>query len=124
MTDRDDTAYQKKYGAWAGFPQGHKPDFDCCCEAVVPNERGARGHQCRNKRGYGPGEAYCKTHDPAAVRARAAKSQADYNAKTNARRYEWYGKHFFKTLEEIANGHNDARGLAQEVIAKFKAGAR
>jgi len=36
------------------------------------------------------------------------------------RRYEWHGKTFFAAIKQIADGHNDARGLAQEVVDKFE----
>ncbi len=126
MTERDNTAYPERYGQWGGNPRGFAPNYERCCAEVTPNERGggARRHQCNNKRGYGPGLAYCKTHNPDAVAAKRAERQAAYDAKWEARRYEWHGREFFNALDQIANGHNDARGLAQEIIAKFKEGER
>lgn len=120
--ERDNSAYPKSYGAWAGDPAGNAPDFDHCCVGVWSNERWSRHSQCSKKRGYGPGKAYCKIHDPASVKARQEKAEADANAKWNSQRYSFHGRAFYSALEEIANGHNDARGLAAEVIAKFKAG--
>lgn len=119
------TLHKKSYGAWAGFPSGHAPDLTRCCEEVTYYIGGWPKHkQCTRKCGHGPMGAYCKQHDPVAVKERQEKANADYRAKANAERYKWYGPTFFKALEEIAAGHNDARGLAQEVIAKFKEGER
>jgi hypothetical protein len=118
-------AYEEKYGAWAGFTNGHKPDFArCCVEVTDYSTRWPRYHQCSKKRGHGPDGAYCKQHDPEAVKARRDASTARSNEKMNKERYGWYGRKFFGALQKIAEGHNDARGLAQEVVAEFKAGER
>lgn len=114
--------YRETYGAWAGFPAGHPADYARCCEPVWTNERWSRQHQCNRKRGHGPDGAYCKQHDPVAARARRGAADARSTAQWNARRYEFHGRTFFDALLKIAEGHNDARGLAQEVIAKFKDG--
>lgn len=120
----DNSAYQSRYGAWAGRPNGAAPDFSLCCEEVWPSQRGEMHHQCRKKRGHGPGEAYCKTHNPEAVKARKEAANEEYRVKTNKMRYSWNGRVFFNALQQIADGHNDARGLAQEVIAEFKKGEK
>lgn len=114
--------YKKSYGAWAGFPSGHKPDLSRCCEGVWSRERWARQYQCTKPRGHGPDGAYCKQHDPAVAEARKAAVDARDKAKWNAARYGTHGRTFFNALLKIAEGHNDARGLAQEVLATFKAG--
>jgi len=114
--------YKAKYGAWAGNPAGHKPDLTRCCEPVWTKDRWSRETQCSRPRGHGPGGAYCKQHDPAAVKARSAASTARYNEQFNKQRYNSHGRTFYDALVAIANGHNDARGLAQEVIDKFNAG--
>lgn len=126
VTERDNTAYRERYGQWGGQPQGTPPDYERCCVNVVPDERGgaARAHQCHKKRGYGPGLAYCKQHDPDAVKARRDAADEKWRLEQNAKRYQWHGREFYDALEQIANGHNDARGLAQEIIDKFKAGER
>lgn len=115
--------YKNKYGAWAGMPQGHKPDMALCCAEVADNSmRWPHYHQCSKKRGHGPDGAYCKQHDPDVVKARDAASAARATAKWNKERYQWYGRTFFDALVKIAEGHNDARGFAQEVIDEFKKG--
>ena len=112
--------YEKSYGAWAGNRAGRKPDFTRCCESVSADSWHFR--QCSRKRGYGPDGAYCKQHDPAAVKAKREEQTRKYNADYNKRRMEWKSRTFFDALELIANGHNDARGLAQAVIEEFKKG--
>lgn len=113
------TRYKEKYGAWAGFTAGHKPDFALCCEEVSDRERWARRHQCSKKRGYGPDGAYCKQHDPEAVKARQAASDARGKEAWRKRMLEAYGCTFFDVLTKIADGHNDARGLAKEAVDRF-----
>ena len=114
--------YKEAYAAWTGNPEGNRPDYARCCQAVWSRDRWSKGDQCVRKRGYGPDGAYCKQHDPAAVKARNEAKKTHYNAKWNATRYEMHGRTFFNALVKIAEGHNDARGLAQEVIDIFKKG--
>lgn len=103
----------------------NKPDFArCCFEVVSYHTNWPSYHQCSRKRGHGPDGAYCKQHDPKAVESREAVSKAANAKKWNQERYQWSGRIFFDALLKIAEGHNDARGLAQEVIAKFKEGER
>lgn len=116
------TLYKKAYGAWAGFPEGHKPDYSLCCEEISTNERWSKQYQCGRKRGHGPDGAYCKQHDPEAVKARREATDAKQREKWNVKRYEIHGRTFFEALEKIAAGHNDARGLAQAVIDTFRDG--
>lgn len=114
--------YKSKYGAWAGMPAGHKPDFKRCCEEVASRERWTRFSQCNRPRGHGPDNAYCKQHDPEAVKARREAADARANEAWRKRRLEWYGSSFYDALVKIAEGHNDARGLAQKIIDKFQEG--
>ncbi|MFA5897664.1 MAG: hypothetical protein WC829_00995 [Hyphomicrobium sp.] len=58
------------------------------------------------------------------MKARKEASEAKWKNKWNSERYQWHGRMFFDALLKIANGHNDARGLAQEVIAEFEKGAQ
>lgn len=113
--------YRDKYGAWAGFPAGHKPDLALCCEEVADNStRWPRYHQCQRKRGHGPDGAYCKQHDPEAVKAQRAASDVRGQEAWNKRLLEAYSKTFYDVLVKIADGHNDACGLAQETVDRFK----
>lgn len=111
--------YPASYGAWATNPEGYKPDLTRCCEAIWTKERWSRQLQCGRKRGHGPDQAFCKQHDPSVVSARKAEMKKRADAAWLARRYEIHGKSFFETLKKIADGHNDARGLAQEAIRSF-----
>lgn len=110
--------YRLKYGNWAGNQSGHRPDYSRCCEEVWPNERGPIPHQCRRKAGFGPGGAYCKQHDPAFVKARAAAANAKDAARRRAERPKWYAREMLEALRQIADGHNDPRTLAAEIVKK------
>lgn len=115
--------YKEKYGIWAGHPHGYAPNFTFCCEEVGRElGRWTTYGQCSRKRGHGPDGAYCKTHDPEVVAKRRKDSESRGNDKYNASRYQFYGKSFYRTLKQIAGGHNDARGLAKEIIEKFHEG--
>lgn len=114
--------YPKSYGAWAGNPKGQAPDYELCCEEVWSRDRWSRCHQCSKKRGHGPDGAYCKQHDPAVALARKTANDARGREQWNKRRREFHGPMFYDALVKIAEGYNDARGLAQEVVAAFKAG--
>lgn len=121
----ENTLYQDKYGDWAGNPNGFKPDFARCCKEVYRSDSGwGRHYQCTKPRGHGPDQAYCKTHDPEAEAKRRRASDVKYWIESNKRRVEWNGPKFLAALQEIADGHNDARGLAKEVIAKFLEGQK
>lgn len=103
--------------------QKNAPDYSRCCESVrQADSRWPRYHQCVRKRGHGPDGAYCKQHDPEAVKARDEASRKRSDEQYQNRRYEWHGRSFFDVLVKIAEGHNDARGLAQEAIDKFRKG--
>lgn len=103
--------YPNSYGRWAGDPKGAKPDFTRCCVGVWTRDGWPREYQCSKKRGFGPDGAYCKQHDPEAVEKRRKAIDARESAKWNERRKEIHGPTFLKALEEIAAGHNDARGF-------------
>lgn len=79
-------------------------------------------HQCSRKRGFGPDGAYCRQHDPDAVKKRQSEAQEKWDKQMRARRYEWHGKRFYDALKVIADGHNDARGHAQDIIKAFDEG--
>lgn len=113
--------YKDGYGAWAGQPRGYAPDYAYCCEEVPEGGRSVKFHQCNKKRGHGPDQAYCKIHDPDAVAARREKQRIAYEEKSRKWRYEFYGKSFYDVLVQIAEGHNDARGIAKEIVDKFNA---
>lgn len=112
------TFHKERYGDWAGNPSGHKPDFARCADEVWPNDRFPISHQCNRKRGFGPEQAFCKQHDPEAKKERERKACENYEKGIRRQKMMW-GREFFDALRKIAEGHNDPRGLAQEVIAPF-----
>lgn len=62
------TEQPRRYGKWAGEPNGRPERLTDCREEVFPNERGAMHHQCNRKRGYGPHGWFCKQLVPDADR--------------------------------------------------------
>lgn len=125
MSETNNSRYPEAYGAWAGNPKGQRPDYTRCCEEVtVYQGRWPKYTQCSNKRGKGPDQAYCGKHDPAAVAVRREKADARYTAKVNEERFKIHGKKFFLTLQKIAEGYNDSRGLACTVVDEFLKGQR
>ena len=120
MTDWQLSSYHKKrYGRMGSI----LADPNRCAEGVSTGD-GWGYFQCSRKRGHGPEQAYCKQHDPDAVKAkreaRRAKWRAEYDAKDKAREAELaatqLGKDAIAALQAIADGHNDPRGLAQSVM--------
>lgn len=115
-----DSLYKERYGARASYKTGSPPDYARCCEEVADySTNRLHYHQCRRKRGHGPDGAYCKQHDPEAMQRRSDEAKAKWEAKWAEERYGWHGKTFFEALQKIAAGHDDARGLAQEVVDQF-----
>lgn len=112
---RDNLQYKRRYGR-----NRVEPDFTRCCEEVSSDSVWSGYHQCRRKRGYGPGEAYCKQHDPAAVEKRQAAAREASRKQFEKFRMGLWSKTFHDTLEQIAGGHNDPRSLAQEVLTRYR----
>lgn len=52
----------RRYGQWAGDPDGRVEDLTRCAYEVFSNERGALHHQCYRRRGHGEDGEYCKQH--------------------------------------------------------------
>ena len=120
MTDWQPSSFHKKsYGRMGSI----SADPNLCAEEVASKDGWAYS-QCSRKRGHGSEQAYCKQHDPDAVKAkreaRRAKWRAEYDAKDKAREAELaatqLGKDAIAALQAIADGHNDPRGLAQSVM--------
>jgi hypothetical protein len=120
MTYELSSFHRKSYGDWAGNRKGVKPDPSRCCAEV---SAGWHYSQCSRKRGYGPEEAYCKTHDPVAVKARNDAQSAKWNAEwaeaEAKRKLANNAQNFLDALRLIADGHNDPRSLAIEAIKDF-----
>jgi hypothetical protein len=112
---------KRRYGAWAGRPQGTAEDLTCCVVSVHDGSRGSVGRQCNRKRGHGPDGLYCKQHDPAAVAARNAEvCRAREERWERQMRPHRMREAYEKALRDIANGHNDPMTLAKQVLEEFK----
>ena len=79
----------RRYHMWAGHPQGEKEDTTRCIEEVCAAGRAILFYQCNRKRGFGPGNLYCKQHDPVEVKRRAAEVEARWKAKQAARAHPY-----------------------------------
>lgn len=101
--------YEKKYGDWAGNPDGFKPDYSRCCAKVWADHR---SHQCRNKNGQGPDGAYCGQHDPAVRERKDALAAYRFHKRSYDDRIRGLNR-ADEVIRAIANGHNDPRGLAE-----------
>lgn len=54
---------QRRYGCWAGKPEGDREDLNCCAESVSGSlMSGMISKQCSRKRGHGHNGEYCKQH--------------------------------------------------------------
>ncbi len=51
----------RRYGEWAGNPDGVPEDTERCIEEVWPQDEW-NPRQCGRKRGHGPEGCYCKQH--------------------------------------------------------------
>ena len=52
---------QRRYGCWAGNPNGKREDPKRCIEEIWPTGSWIPC-QCSRKRGHGPDGLYCKQH--------------------------------------------------------------
>jgi len=52
----------RRYGQWAGNPNGRTEDKTRCIWEVWERGRIINSYQCFRKRGYGPNGLYCKQH--------------------------------------------------------------
>lgn len=113
------TSYHRK-GYGSNTFERVPPDPERCAEMVSDRDtRWPRFHQCRFKRGYGPEGAFCKIHDPEAKRRRDAEKEARWKREHRARMRGACGPKFLDALRRIADGHNDPRGLAREIVDEF-----
>lgn len=115
--------FKSQFRDYYGYQfQRCKPDYTRCCEQVYGAGRGGGSHQCNRKNGFGPHGAYCKQHDPDAVKAKYAARQAAWDAKSAKETALWNAKAALEpALRQIADGHNDPRSLAESVIAALDA---
>lgn len=105
-----------------------------CCQAQTTDTslRFTQFSQCTNrgKITLADGSTWCGSHSPEAVAKRQAKAverDAKYKAEAEARLAAWRADRtrreehprFLEALLAIARGHNDACGLAREVVANY-----
>jgi hypothetical protein len=113
--------YLKNYGR-SYSPQ--KPDFSRCA-ASVHDRDGFGIYQCRRKNGHGPEGAWCKQHDPEAIKKRrdaeTAKWRAEWAARQAAQKQKNNDKRlrpiYEAALRKIAGGSNDPRKDAEDALA-------
>jgi hypothetical protein len=109
--------YKEQYGR-----HGHVADYTKCAETVYSGDVFAGSKQCTRKNGHGPHGAWCKQHDPVAVKAkneaRTAKWRKEWAEKDRLRDFE---RGCQDAIRQIAAGHNDPRGLAQSLIDNLEA---
>lgn len=73
------------------------------------------------------GKWFCRQHDPVAIAARRAKSDAIYRARmaaadaarAEAKRKDDLANACVEAIRQIAAGHNEPRALAVETLARF-----
>jgi hypothetical protein len=113
--------YPKNYGA---SHSQVSPDFSRCAETVntTPNERFSHFAQCSRKNGHGPHGAWCKQHDPVAVKTRKeAREKKWENEWADSARKRAFELACQGAIRQIAEGHNDPRALAQSIIDALEA---
>lgn len=104
--------YQERYGR-----HNNRPDYTKCAEAVYTGDVWSGSRQCSRKNGHGPHGAWCKRHNPEAVRARREAQTAKWDAERAARnRKTKFQNDCITAVRNIAAGHNDPRGLCQSII--------
>jgi len=106
--------YKLSYGRY-----NHAPDFEKCAYEVPIQGVWSGYKQCSKTRGHGPNESYCKIHDPNRIEAKKKAKARQHDIEYNQRLKLTFGPVFFRKLEEIAAGHNDPRGLANDTINEF-----
>jgi hypothetical protein len=89
----------RRYGVWAGCPEGVPEDPTLC---VVEVWDAHRARQCGRKRGHGPEGKHCKQHDPAAIQARIEKQLARAKAKTDAYERSWEILRLRRQISDLA----------------------
>jgi hypothetical protein len=52
----------RRYGVWAGLPNGMKEDINRCVVEVPYGGRSMLFHQCVRRRGKGPDGLFCTLH--------------------------------------------------------------
>lgn len=106
-------------GKFANVDEGQgKPLKPQCCERVTRYiGNWPKPGQCERKGIVeAGGKFYCKQHSPAAVKKRTETARAKWEAKSKQWFLEKKGPAAHNVLQQIADGHNDARGLAKAFL--------
>lgn len=94
------------------------------CVEYVARRDGWGGYQCARKSGQGMDGLYCKQHSPENVieknRIQSEKWKKEWAEDAKKRRLSNASKGFYDALKQIANGHNDARSFAKQIIEDFE----
>lgn len=110
--------YQKTYGRY-----NVKPDFSRCAESVWGGGALFQS-QCKRKAVCDPDEngnpTTCKQHSEAARSERRAMIEAKRSAGMAHFKMRNMAPRMRDALQQIADGHNDPRALAKEVLEKLK----
>jgi len=110
--------YQKTYGP---SYRGVKADTSRCAAHV--SGAGWGGSQCQRKATCDPNEdgkpTTCKQHSDSSMNARREKQRAAQETDMAKWQERYAAPRMRAALQKIADGHNDPRSLAQEVLAQF-----
>ncbi len=108
--------HKEGYGRFSRAPA----DPNLCCMEVSSGGNWQHYRQCTRKRGHGREQAYCKQHDPEAVKARREVRNAKWRAQSDERDRRWKleaaAPRMLDALRQIRDGHNDPRALAEEAL--------
>lgn len=91
---------------------------DFCVARTQGSAPWYRGGPCSRK---AVRDGYCGIHHPDKVKARREKAAAEAKARCDAKqaRSPWaVAERYREALRKIADGHNDARAVALEALAK------
>lgn len=117
-------AEAKKHTYRHSFSRNPKPDYQegRCIASVHDGGRWPGFHQCNRKAIID--KCWCKQHSPAEEQRKeeAYRAERDREHKANARRnfIAYHGYEFYEAIVKIADGHNDARTLATQLLDKTK----
>lgn len=126
-TEEDARIVQYPWSGRYGREIPHNTKY--CCASVPDGGRSMGFHQCGNapKHFYGS-LGYCTKHDPNYIIQKKLAWEADYEAKLAAERAKRnlqalkaeFTQQCIEAVRTIAAGHNDARGLCQNLLYMFK----
>lgn len=121
MTDNRTPEFLAQFRPYYGFAFAkRRPDYDRCAAEILGAGRADWPHQCANNNGHGLHGAWCKRHDPEAVKAKQKANYDKWRIENAAKeRTTTFAIECQTAIRQIAAGHNDPRGLAQSIIDKL-----